>query len=144
MMQRNGSEIYSDFSSIKNFFCKRTNIGNCKILKDLDHCLECYDSFKLNSELGICESPVYNEILNCIKYSGKGNCIECKDQFYKKSDKECVQSSDITECESYAQAFDGCVKCKNEFKLSQNSANNSCIARNLFPILNCGKKYNIK
>jgi hypothetical protein len=128
----------SNLYSKNEFICEKTQLDNCKILKSFSECQECFESFVLNAASGKCEPEILPEIPFCITYFGRGACSICEENYFKKSNMECIPIFKINFCLEYAQAYDGCLKCENEYKLSSSGASNSCQTRSNYPIQNCG------
>jgi hypothetical protein len=137
IFQTNTTSLFSK----KDFICEKTQLSNCKKLKTISECQECFDSFILNPTTGKCEPVILSEIPFCVKYYGRGACSVCQDNYFKQSNMECISTFKIDFCEEYAQAYDGCLKCQEEYKLSKTGAANTCQERTNFPISNCGRFY---
>jgi hypothetical protein len=125
----------------KDFICQKSTVSNCSELKSLTECAQCVEPYVLDPTTATCKSPVFASIPFCVEYYGRGACAKCQDGYFKKSNDQCVSNFKIDFCEEYAQAYDGCVQCQDAYKLSANAANNSCVNRNEYPILNCGKNF---
>lgn len=128
----------STLASREEFACEKSSLSHCKSLATASVCAECEDMFVLDAASRQCESRILPQVPHCAEYSGFGACAKCEEGFFKESNSSCLRPLETDFCLEYAQAFDGCLRCKDGYRLSELKAGNSCLARNHFPIANCG------
>lgn len=131
----------SGLASDDEFTCEKTSLSHCQELKSKNECALCVEPYVLNSANGSCESPILPKVPFCLEYYGRGACSKCSENYYKKSNYECASSFQINFCVKYAQAYNGCVQCEEQYKLGSQGPENTCVQRSQYPIANCGKQF---
>ena len=106
-----------------------SNLGEYCIKRlSADTCSECLQGYFVRNG----ECVKVRELPNCIRYDnkvGNGNCIQCEDQYYLKSNT-CIErkySLYIEKCIEYSLIEDMCVKCEEGFILSGDGL--ACLTR---------------